>query len=318
MFQVLLIRKNKLRIGHLSTAYHTNFILMGEKDLQRDFNKEIRWKLFGTGPAMIEAFQNKKLDIGYMGLPPAIIGIDKGVPIKCVAGGHVEGTIMVANKEYKTMTDLNNNISDTFSQFKGCSIGVPSKGSIHDVILNLYLKKYSLVDEIDVKHYKQAEFIAIDIKKGILEGGVGTPALAVFSSTIFDSHLIIPPEFLWKDNPSYGIFFHENIIENEPEIVLKFLIHHKEASLMLRESPSKAANIISNTFEILTERYVSEVLKISPKYCIALSEGYIKSTMEFVSNLKDLGYIKKELRIKDIFDTKFVHQIHPEPEHYSK
>ena len=318
MFQVLLIRKNKLRIGHLSTAYHTNFILMGEKDLQRDFNKEIRWKLFGTGPAMIEAFQNKKLDIGYMGLPPAIIGIDKGVPIKCVAGGHVEGTIMVANKEYKTMTDLNNNISDTFSQFKGCSIGVPSKGSIHDVILNLYLKKYSLLDEIDVKHYKQAEFIATDMQKGILEGGIGTPALAVFSSTIFDSHLIIPPEFLWKDNPSYGIFFHENIIENEPEIILKFLSHHKEASLMLRESPARAANIISNTFEILTERYVSEVLKISPKYCIALSEGYIKSTTEFVRNLKELGYIKKELRINDIFDTKFVLQIHPEPEHYSK
>ena len=318
MFQVLLIRKNKLRIGHLSTAYHTNFILMGEKDLQRDFNKEIRWKLFGTGPSMIEAFQNKKLDIGYMGLPPAIIGIDKGVPIKCVAGGHVEGTIMVANKEYKTMTDLNNNISDTFSQFKGCSVGVPSKGSIHDVILNLYLKKYSLLDEIDVKHYKQAEFIATDMQKGILEGGVGTPALSVFSSTIFDSHLIIPPEFLWKDNPSYGIFFHENIIENEPEIILKFLSYHKEASLMLRESPARAANIISNTFEILTERYVSEALKISPKYCIALSEGYIKSTMEFVRNLKELGYIKKELRINDIFDTKFVLQIHPEPEHYSK
>ena len=115
-----------------------------------------------------------------------------------------------------------------------------------------------------------------------MEGGVGTPALAVFSSTIFDSHLIIPPEYLWKDNPSYGIFFHEDIIEKEPEIVLKFLHHNKEASLILRESPSKAANIISNTFEILTEKYVLEVLKISPKYCIALSDGYVKSTMEFV------------------------------------
>ena len=315
---MLCIRKNKLRIGHLSTAYHSNFILMGEKDLQRDFNKEIRWKLFGTGPAMIEAFQNKKLDIGYMGLPPAIIGVDNGVPIKCVAGGHIEGTIMVASKKYKTMTDRNNNVSDIFSQFKGFSIGVPSKGSIHEVILNFYLKKYNLLNEIDVKHYKQAEFIATDMQKGILEGGVGTPALAVFSSTIFDSHLIIPPEYLWKDNPSYGIFFHENIIENEPEIVLKFLSHNKEASLMLRESPSKAANIISNTFEILTERYVLEVLKISPKYCIALSEGYIKSTMEFVRVLKDLDYVKKELRINDIFDLKFVREIHPEPEHYSK
>jgi len=291
---------------------------MGEKGLEKDFNKELRWKLFGTGPAMIKAFQNKKLDIGYMGLPPAIIGIDKEVSIKCVAGGHVEGTIMIANKGYKTMASLDNDISEVFSQFKGHAIGVPSKGSIHDVILNFYLKKYGLINEIEVKHYKQAEFIAIDMKKGILEGGVGTPALAVFSSTIFDSHLIIPPECLWKDNPSYGIFFHEDIIENEPEIVMKFLHHNKEASLILRESPSKAANIISKTFEILTEKYVSDVLKISPKYCIALSDGYIKSTMEFVRTLKDLGYIKKALKIKDIFDLAFVKKVHPEPEHYSK
>jgi len=86
---------------------------------------------------------------------------------------------------------------------------------------------------------------------------------------------------------------------------------------MLREFPSKAAKIISNTFEILTEKYVSDVLKISPKYCIALAEGYIKSTMQFVRAFKNLGYIKKELRIDDIFDLRFVSEVHPEPEHYS-
>jgi len=291
---------------------------MGNKDLNNDFNMEIRWNLFGTGPSMVKAFQNKKLDIGYMGLPPAIIGIDKGVPIKCVAGGHVEGTIMVAHKELKTLAQLNNDLSDVFSQFKGHAVGVPSKGSIHDVILNFYLKKYGLLEDVEVKHYKQAEFIALDMQKGILEGGVGTPALAVFSSTIFDSHLIIPPDFLWRDNPSYGIFFHEDIIDKEPEIVLKFLIHNKAASLLLRESPTRAAKIISTTFEILTESYVSAVLKISPKYCIALSEGYVKSTMEFVRILKDLGYIKKDIRINDVFDFKFVQEVHPESEHYSK
>ncbi len=291
---------------------------MGNKDFNNDFNLEIRWKLFGTGPAMVKAFQNKKLDIGYMGLPPAIIGIDKGAPIKCVAGGHIEGTIMLASKTHKTMAYLNNNLSEVFSQFKGHTIGVPSKGSIHDVILNFYLKKYSLLDDVEVIHYKQAEFIATDMQKGILEGGVGTPALAVFASTIFDSHLIIPPEVLWKDNPSYGIFFHKDIIDKEPEIVLKFLNYNKAASLMLRESPTRAAEIISTTFEILTKDYVSAVLEISPKYCIALSEGYVRSTMEFVKTLKDLGYIKKELRISDIFDFKFIQEVHPESEHYSK
>jgi len=291
---------------------------MGNKDLTNDFNLDIRWKLFGTGPAMVKAFENNKLDIGYMGLPPAIIGIEKGAPIKCVAGGHVEGTVMVAGKKYKTIAYLNNNLSEVFSQFKGLAIGVPSKGSIHDVILNFYLKKYGLVDDIKVKHYKQAEFIATDIQKGILAGGFGTPALAVFASTIFDSHLIIPPEFLWKDNPSYGIFFHEDIIDKEPKIVSKFLNHNKAASLMLRESPTRAAEIISTTFEILTKNYVSAVLEISPKYCIALSEGYVKATMEFVRTLKDLGYIKKSLRNSDIFDFKFIQEVHPESEHYSK
>ncbi len=291
---------------------------MGNKDLNSDFNLEIQWKLFGTGPAMVKAFQNKKLDIGYMGLPPAIIGIDKGAPIMCVAGGHVEGTVMVASKTHETMGSLNNNLSEAFSQFKGHTIGVPSKGSIHDVILTFYLKKYNLLDDVEVKHYKQAEFIATDIQKGILEGGVGTPALAVFASTIFDSHLIIPPEVLWKDNPSYGIFFHEDIIDKEPEIVLKFLNHNKKASLMLRESPTQAAEIISTTFDILTQNYVSAVLEISPKYCIALSEGYVKSTMEFVRVLKDLGYIRKELGINDIFNFKFIQEVHPESEHYSQ
>ena len=289
---------------------------MGNKNLDNDFNMEIQWKMFSTGPSMISAFQNKKLDIGYMGLPPAIIGIDNEVPIKCVAGGHVEGTIMVAPKKYQTLAQLND-LSEVFSQFIGQVVGVPSRGSIHDVILNFYLKKYNLLGEVEVKHYKQAEFIATDMQTGILEGGVGTPALAVFSSTIFDSHLIIPPEFLWKNNPSYGIFFYEDIIDKKPEIVLKFLNHNKNASSLLRKSPNKAAEIISTTFEILTKSYVLEVLKISPKYCIALSEGYVKSTMEFVKVLKDLNYIKKELRTNDIFDFNFVREIHPESEHYS-
>ena len=88
----------KLRIGHLSTAYHTNFILMADDILETDLGVELDWSLFGTGPLMVDAFKKGKLDIGYMGLPPAIVGIDKGVPIKCVAGGHVNGTIMVAKR----------------------------------------------------------------------------------------------------------------------------------------------------------------------------------------------------------------------------
>jgi NitT/TauT family transport system substrate-binding protein len=312
------IIKKELNIGHLSTAYHTNWILIGNDDLENDLNLKVNWSLFGTGPLMVEAFKQGKLDVGYMGLPPAIIGIDNGVPIKCVAGGHVEGTIMIGKKNHKSITELNNDIYETLVQFKGKTIGTPSIGSIHDAILNYYLELYNLKDDIKVKNYKQAEFIAVDMEKGLLEGGVGTPALAVFAKTILDSHLIIPANYLLENNPSYGIFFHENLIENFPELVIKFLHHHKKASYILRESQDIAAETIAKTFSILNnnKQYAKAVLEISPKYCIALSEGYIKSTEGFINTMFKLGYIKEKLPDDKIYNFKFVKEVHPEAHHY--
>ncbi len=311
---------NELNLGHLSTAYHSNWILMGNDELEKALGKKIKWHLFGTGPLMVEAFNKGKLDIGYMGLPPAIIGIDDGVPIKCVSGGHVEGTIVIGKKNHQTISQLNDDMYRVLIQFKGCTIGTPSVGSIHDAILNYYLEKYDLKEDIKVKNYKQAEFIAIDMKNGILEGGVGTPALVVFAKTILDSHLVVPPNYLLPNNPSYGIFFHENLIENNPDFVLKFLEHHKKASHLLRNSQDEAAEIISNTFTILNNntQYAKSVLEISPKYCIALSEGYIESTEGFVSTMHKLGYINKKLTTEKIFTFDFVNKVHPEKEHYSQ
>ncbi len=286
-------------------------------DLKNDLKMDVNWTMYGTGPEMIKAFKNGKLDIGYMGLPPAIIGIDNGVPIKCVAGGHVEGTIVIAKKHYKTMTQFKNNLKEVLAQFKGKSIGVPSKGSIHDVILNHYLEENNLLNDIEVKNYGQPEIIAHDMEKGLIEGGVGTPALAIFASTILNSHMIVNPENLWPYNPSYGIFAHRNLMENFPDLVEKFLIHHKEASKLIRETPLRAAEKISKIFKIMDNEYIKSILDISPKYCIALSDGYINSTMEFVNVLHELGYIKKNFNIDEIFNFEFVEKVHPEKEHYN-
>ena len=308
--------KNKLSIGHLSTCYHSNFILMQDDDLKTQLGVEVDWKMFGTGPEMVAAFKNNELDIGYIGLPPAIIGIEQGVPIKCVAGGHVEGTILCAQKKYKDDRQMNNNLRKVMSQFKGAAIGVPAKGSIHDVILKYYIDKYNLQDEIEVINYAQAELIALDMKKNKLEAGVGTPCLAVFAATLSESRLIIRADNLWDNNPSYGVFFQENLIRKNPELVLGFLTLHKKSAALLRKSPDMAAKLIAATIEMATEEYVKEVLKISPKYCIALSEGYVKSTLEFVGALHRLGYIKRTLDVEEIFEFRFVEKVHPEHHHY--
>ena len=55
------MEKNKLSIGHLSTCYHSNFILMQDDDLKTQLGVEVDWNMFGNGPEMVAAFKNNEL-----------------------------------------------------------------------------------------------------------------------------------------------------------------------------------------------------------------------------------------------------------------
>ena len=102
----------RIRIGHLSTVYHTSFILMGTRWIEKKMDIRPVWKLFGGGPAIVKAFTEDEVDIGYVGLPPAMVGMDQGVPIKCVAGGHVEGTVFIGRDNFKSFDESKRNIME--------------------------------------------------------------------------------------------------------------------------------------------------------------------------------------------------------------
>jgi NitT/TauT family transport system substrate-binding protein len=78
-----------------------------------------------------------------------------------------------------------------------------------------------------------------------------------------------------------------------------------------------AAQKIADSFKLVDKNYIKNILEISQKYCIALSDEYINSTMNFVKILYNLGYIKKRLKTQDIFNFEFIEKVHPEHDHYS-
>ena len=131
---------------------------MGTDWIKKRMKVEANWELFPGGPSIVQALAKKEIDIGYIGLPPVIIGIDRGIPIKCVAGGHVECTILVAKDSFKSLEELKGDINATFQQFSGKIIGMPQKGSIHDVIIRNIIKKIGLENEITIKNFDWTDF----------------------------------------------------------------------------------------------------------------------------------------------------------------
>jgi NitT/TauT family transport system substrate-binding protein len=301
-----------LNIGHLSTVYHTSFILMGTDWIEKA-GIHANWKLFASGPDIVKAFANKEIDIGYIGLPPAIIGIDRGVPIICVAGGHVEGTVLVARNKYMTLDDAGS-LDVVLSQFEGKSIGSPPKGSIHDVIINNAINEAKL--NIEVKNFAWTDFVLEALVDGDIEAAVGTPSLAVAAARACGAKIIIPPHALWRDNPSYGIVIRKELMQS-PEVILSFLKLHEKASNFIRTNPQDAAKMVSELTGIVEEEFVVSAYTISPKYCASLSREFVGSTMAFVPVLHRLKYISRLLSENEIFEFSFINKIHKEPPHYN-
>ncbi len=304
-----------IRIGHLSTFYHTAVLLMADPHLPGRLGVPVHWQLFGTGPAIVNAFEKKEIDLAYIGLPPAIIGMARGVPIACIAGGHMEGTVLCGGRNWGGFPEIGR-IEDILGQFAGHAIGVPGSGSIHDVILRDYLERFGLAGTVQVINYPWADLVLEAAVKKEIAAAIGTPALAVSVQRYADGKVLFPPSLTRPHNPSYGILANRDLPEKEQQLIEAFLMLHEEATALLRDQPDEAARIISSYVGFVDEAFVLDTLMISPRYCAQLSDDYVASTMDFVGTLGRLGYIMRELQEDEIFDRTLIRRIHPGRDHY--
>lgn len=273
-----------INIGHLSTFYHTSFVLEGTDWLERE-GLGVRWTLYPSGPDIVNAFERQEIDIGYLGLPPVIIGIARGVPIRCVGGGHVEGTVMIAQSQYRGLGEVGS-ISDVLRQFDGKTLGTPPKGSIHDIIARDLVDRSNLA--IEVRNYQWADFVVQALVDGDIQAAVGTPPMAVAARRFGDANMIIPPSELWPNNPSYGIIIRTDAGLDERTIDT-FLRQHERACALIREQPQEAAEIVVRLVQTVDPDFVMDTYKVSSKYCAALPDEYVRSTMRFVGGPKGYG-----------------------------
>lgn len=301
-----------IRVGHLSTLYHTAFLLRGS-DIMRRQGIRADWRLFASGPDIINAMQRGEIDLGYIGLPPVIIGIGRGLPLACIAGGHVEGTVMVTGPERKTLGEAGS-MQAFLSQFAGKAIGTPPRGSIHDVIVSELLREH-VVTGTGVRNYPWADFLADALGSGEIACATGTPALAVTARRYGNARLAVPPDQLWPFNPSYGIVVMREMLEKE-DLLLRFLAAHEEACEWIRHDPVTCARIVAATTGMVDEEFVRETYRISPKYCAALPREYLDSAMKFVPVLRTLGYIPRLVGKEEIFELSLIGKVHPGPHHY--
>jgi len=151
--------------------------IMKEKGYLNDELKdyEITWVKLGNAAAIREAIIADKLDIGFMGIPPFIIGADKGTDWKIFSGLSSSPLGLVTNDEnIKTLKDIE----------KTDRIVLPQPGSIQHILL-----KMAAENELNDSSIFDEQLITMNHSDGMN---------ALLSESDINLHFTSPP-YLFKE-----------------------------------------------------------------------------------------------------------------------
>lgn len=119
-------------------AYAPIEIMKSKGFLRQELDKvgaheiSIEWKRMGNTTSMREAMISGNLDIGFVGIPPFLIGRDKGMDWKIISGISESPAALIT-----TDSDLNS-IRDITEEHR---IIVPQPGSIQHILLAMYSER---------------------------------------------------------------------------------------------------------------------------------------------------------------------------------
>jgi sulfonate transport system substrate-binding protein len=155
--------KPKVGYSYVPTA-HLRGIL--EEEFRKDGIKVV-WNLFpGAGPSTNEALANRRVDFGWHGDLPMIVGRSTGLRTKIIlAAGRFGPVYFVVpqDSQAKSLEDLKGQTISTF------------KGTASQLLLNRLLKKYGL-KESDFRVISQDQFsVRTSLSTGDIAGAIVSP-----------------------------------------------------------------------------------------------------------------------------------------------
>jgi NitT/TauT family transport system substrate-binding protein len=259
---------------------------------------EIKWVKLGNTAAIREAVLAGEVDLGFMGLPPFLIGADKGMDWKLVAGLSICPVGLVVTDEIAGSGE-----SGLKALKSSHRIALPQPGSIQHILLSMAAEKElgdaARFDDslVSMKHP--------DGMTALLSGAV-------------DAHFTSPPyifmenEALAQDGSGFktllsgfdafggeftfvGAMAAGSFIEEKPELLRKFLQALERSVDYINDSPSEAADILAEVYDMEAVRVLEY---INHKDMVYTTD--ILGLERFISFMNAQAYLSGEITAEDV------------------
>lgn len=252
---------------------------------------QVEWQTYGSGGAINEAFVAGQVDAAIMGIPPFLIGWDKGIPWKVASG------VCVMPLGLQTYKDEIQSLKD----FKeGDKVAYPAPGSIQHILLSMAAEKElgspTALDDFGVAMAHPDAAAALISKKDISAHFTSPPYNFQELSTPGIRQIVDGTQAFGSDFSFLVAVASKDLYEKNPQVYAAFVLGLSDAAAFINEQPEAAAKILAPSFkldEATTLKYLTWPgmnYTTTPYGLMGFSDfmvnaGYIKNAPKSVSDI---------------------------------
>ena len=273
-------------------AYAPLQIIRQEKSLESELEGwTVEWTKLANTAAIREAMLSGNLDIGFMGLPPFLIGYDRGMEWKMFTGlCRAPIGLVTWNNEIKSISDFT----------EDDRIALPQPGSIQHILLTMAAGR-----TMNNPGYFDNQIVSMPHPDGMN---------ALFTKKDITAHFTAPP-FIMKElqQPGFNLILSGNeamggeftfiggtvkdsFSDDNPEVIKILNKVIRETNIFIKNNPEKAAEILAPVYKMDKE----ELLKYLTWDGMVFSRE-ISGMDKFIDFMKNNNYLKNDISEKDIY-----------------
>ena len=285
---------NEIRVAFFPSISHVVPIVGIENNIFQENlteQKIIEVKIFDSGPQVIESLFAKSIDLAYVGPGPIINGFLKsnGQDLKILAGAANGGASFIIQKDSGL---------DSIENFQGKRIASPQISNTQDVSLRHYLSTHGLepVEKggtVFVINISNPDIYTLFAKGDIDGAWVPEPWATILVEELGGVRLFNESQF-WPEKQFSSVLLigRTNFVEQNPEIIKKWILSNQKTAEWINSNPDKT-KIIYNEFmqDYMGKTFSKKIVDESFSNLEITSDPIKNSVLTFAERADSLGYL---------------------------
>lgn len=282
-----------VRIGYLLGDLHQlPFFVAQEKGFFKDggINVQVVGP-FDAGPAEMDALAANQLDMGYVGVSPAILAAARKVDLSIIAGVNLEGSALVGATNVASVVDL-----------KSKKVATPAPGSIQYILTAMLLagNKMNLGDiDLFAGTIKPPD-MPLSLQTGRIDGYFVWEPFVSRSLVSGTGKILAESRDIWPGHPCCVVVTRNDFAAKHGADVAAVFRAHEKAVKFIEANPVEAKTIAQKWTKL--DAPVIEAAVTRVKYTYTLNKDDVKRFVKEIIGLGSGGTIKPIITTDDVPD----------------